>query len=161
MQNPMRTDFQKHYEEIVADYNNEKDRVTIERTFEALLKITNDLNEEEKRAVKEGLDEESLALFDLLLKPDLSKQDIARIKKVAEGLYKKLNTEISRVQDFFAKQATRDEVKVQIKNYLWDDKTGLPESFGPEEIDEKTDVVFAHLVMGARRDTHFHQQMEL
>ena len=147
MQNPIRTDFQKHYEEIVADYNNEKDRVTIEKTFEALLKITQELNEEEKRAVKEGLDEESLALFDLLLKPNLSKQDIARIKKVAEGLYKTLNAEIARVQDFFAKQATRDEVKIQIKNYLWDDKTGLPESFGPEEIDEKTDAVFAHLVI--------------
>jgi type I restriction enzyme R subunit len=38
-------------------------------------------------------------------------------------------------------------VKIQIKNYLWDDKTGLPVSFGPDEIDEKTDAVFAHLVI--------------
>ena len=93
VQNPTRTDFQKHYEEIVADYNSEKDRATIERTFEALLKLAASLSEEEKRAVKEGLDEESLALFDLLLKPELSKQDIKRIKKVAEGLYKTLQAE--------------------------------------------------------------------
>src|SRR5699024_1814762 len=28
--NPLRTDFQKHYEEIVTEYNQEKDRVIIE-----------------------------------------------------------------------------------------------------------------------------------
>lgn len=35
-QNPLRTDFQQHYERIVSEYNREKDRVTIERTFDAL-----------------------------------------------------------------------------------------------------------------------------
>lgn len=157
LQNPLRTDFQKHYEEIVADYNSEKDRVTIERTFEALLKLVEDLDEEEQRAVKEGLDEESLALFDLLLKPDLSKQDIARIKKVAEGLYETLQTEISKVQVFYAKQSTRDDVKIRIKNYLWDDKTGLPESFNLDEIEEKTDAVFAHVLMSVRNGSAFQE----
>jgi type I restriction enzyme R subunit len=71
-QNPLRTDFQKHYEDIVAEYNREKDRVTIEKTFEALLKLVKDLDEEENRAMREGLDEESLAIFDLLKKPDLT-----------------------------------------------------------------------------------------
>ena len=31
--NPLRMDFQRKYEEIVADYNREKDRTTIEETF--------------------------------------------------------------------------------------------------------------------------------
>jgi type I restriction enzyme, R subunit len=150
MQNPTRTDFQKHYEEIIDGYNSEKDRVTIERTFEALMKLVESLNEEEQRAVKEGLDEEALALFDLLLKPDLSKQEIKRIKKVAEGLYKTLHEEISKIQDFFAKQSTRDEIKVAIKDFLWDDTTGLPDSFAHEEIEEKTEIIFAHVLMGAR-----------
>ena len=150
--NPTRTDFHKHYEEVIADYNSEKDRVTIEKTFEALIKITEDLNEEEKRAVKEGLDEEALVLFDLLLKPDLEKQDIKRIKKVTEGLYKTLQAEIAKVQDFFAKEATRDDVKVRIKDYLWDEKTGLPASFAPDEIEEKTDAIFAHLMIKAKRE---------
>jgi type I restriction enzyme R subunit len=35
-QNPLRTDFKRYYEEIVAEYNREKDPVTIEQTFEAL-----------------------------------------------------------------------------------------------------------------------------
>lgn len=60
-----------YYELIVAEYNREKDRVTIEKTFEELLKFVKDLNEEENRFMREGLDEESLAIFDLLSKPDL------------------------------------------------------------------------------------------
>ena len=113
------------------------------------------LNEEEQRAVKEGLDEESLALFDLLLKPDLNKPDTDRIKKVAMGLHDILEKEISRVQDFYAKQATRDAIKVSINNYLYDDKTGLPESFGLGEVEMKTEAVFAHVVMAARSSSAF------
>jgi type I restriction enzyme, R subunit len=37
----------------VADYNREKDRVTIEKTFEALLKLVQNLTEEETRAIRE------------------------------------------------------------------------------------------------------------
>ena len=150
MQNPSRTDFQKHYEEIIGEYNNEKDRVTIEATFEALIVLVDELSEEEQRAVKEGLSEESLALFDLLLKPDLKKAEIDRIKKVAEELYKTLDSEVQRIQDFAAKQSTRDEIKVKIKDFLWNDKTGLPDSFAPEEVEEKTEAVFKHLLIAAR-----------
>lgn len=152
MQNPTRTDFQKHYEEIVNDYNNEKDRVTIEATFEALLKLVDELSEEEQRAVKEGLSEESLALFDLLLKPDLSRKEIDRIKKVAEDLYKTIKAELGRIQNFSDKQSTRDEIKVKIKDFLWDENTGLPESFAPEEVDEKTEAVYKHLLIAVRNN---------
>lgn len=160
MQNPTRTDFQKHYEEIVEEYNSEKDRVTIEQTFEALFKLVDELSEEEQRAVKEGLTEESLALFDLLLKPDLSKKEIDQLKKVAEGLYKTLKKETDRIQDFSAKQGTRDEIKVRIKDYLWDENTGLPESFAPEEVEEKTEIVFAHVLMGVKHDAFSGQARE-
>jgi type I restriction enzyme, R subunit len=112
--------------------------------------LVESLDEEEQRAVKEGLDEETLTLFDLLLKPDLSKQEIIRIKKVTQGLYKTLQSEISKIQDFHAKQSTRDNIKVAIKDFLWSYKTGLPESFAPEEIEEKTEIVFSHVLMGAR-----------
>ena len=84
--NPTRTNFQTHYEEIVAAYNGEKDRVTIEATFEALLKFVAALDDEASRAMREGLDDATLTLFDLLKKPDLSKSDIDRIKKVAVSL---------------------------------------------------------------------------
>ena len=47
------------------------------------MRLVADLDGESTRAMREGLDEETLALFDLLKKPDLGKKDIERIKKVA------------------------------------------------------------------------------
>jgi type I restriction enzyme, R subunit len=41
--NPMRMDYQIKYEEIVADYNREKDRTTIEETFRRLVELVNSL----------------------------------------------------------------------------------------------------------------------
>src|SRR5207248_9453827 len=48
--NPLRTDFQKHFEEIVEEYNREKDRATIEKTFDALLRFIGELDQESSRA---------------------------------------------------------------------------------------------------------------
>jgi type I restriction enzyme R subunit len=152
-QNPLRTDFQTHYERIVYDYNQEKNRVTIEQTFEALLKLVQELSDEEQRAVREGLgDEETLALFDLLMKPELSASDIDRIKKVATGLHEVLTAEVERVQDFHAKQATRDAMRTRIHDYLYDEASGLPESFTLEEIDLKADHILAHVLLTRRID---------
>lgn len=57
-----------------------------------------------------------------------------------------LEEEIKRVQDFYAKQATRDAMKTRIHDYLYDENRGLPESFEPEEIAVKAEAVLAHLV---------------
>jgi type I restriction enzyme R subunit len=145
-QNPLRTDFQKHYEQLVADYNSEKDAVNIERTFAALLILVEELDHEQQRAMREGLDEETLALFDLLKKPDLEKGDIARLKRVAVELYGVLKQQLAAMQDFAGKQATRDAVRIAITNFLYDDRTGLPESYATEEVDLKARAVFAHVL---------------
>ena len=60
--NPMRMDYQIKYEEIVADYNREKDRTTIEETFRRLVELVHSLDEEQKRATREGLREDELAI---------------------------------------------------------------------------------------------------
>ncbi|WP_264798628.1 type I restriction enzyme endonuclease domain-containing protein, partial [Acetobacter peroxydans] len=153
-QNPLRTDFQKHYEQLVSDYNSEKDAVNIERTFAALLVLAEELDGEQRRAVREGLDEETLALFDLLMKPDLEKSDIAKLKKVAVGLYEVLKQQLDAVQDFAGKQATRDAVRVAITNFLYDDRTGLPQSYEPNEVDLKAQAVFAHMLTRRSLDLH-------
>lgn len=93
-----------------------------------------------------------MALFDLLLKPDLSKKEIKLIKKVAEDLYKTIRAELDRIQNFTAKQSTRDEIKVKIKDFLWNEKTGLPESFAPQEVEKKTEAVFKHLLVVNRHE---------
>jgi len=145
-QNPLRTDFQRHYEDIVAEYNREKDRVTIEKTFEALLKLVIELDEEESRAVREGLDEESLAIFDLLKKRSLEKAEIRKIKAVSVELLKALKREVLRVDQWREKEATRDAVKVAIYDHLYSDETGLPaESYEEAEIEKLSTLVFEHV----------------
>jgi type I restriction enzyme R subunit len=144
-QNPLRADLQHHYEQIVAEYNREKDRLTIERTFEALIKLVQELSEEEARAIREGLDEETLALFDILKKPDLGAADIQRIKKVAVELLQTLKKEKLRIDHWRDKESTRDTVFLSIKDFLYDDRTGLPKSYTLEDVDLKSAEVFQHV----------------
>ena len=144
--NPLRTDFQQHYEAIVTEYNCEKDRVTIERTFEELLKFVQELEKEEGRALREGLDEESLAVFDLLKKPDLGRPEIERIKKVAKDLLQTLKAEKLRVDQWREKDATQSAVKVAIHDFLYSDETGLPASaYSDDDVTATSEAVFAHV----------------
>ncbi|HBO92699.1 MAG TPA: type I restriction endonuclease subunit R [Gammaproteobacteria bacterium] len=146
MQNPLRTDYQEHYEKLVKEYNQEKDRVVIEKTFEALLKLNEELSHEERRAIREGLDEESLVLFDLLSKPNLQPKEIAKIKQVATTLLATLKAERLKVANWQQKESTRDAVKQQIFDFLYDERTGLPvEQYEENEISDITERVFLHI----------------
>jgi type I restriction enzyme, R subunit len=145
-QNPLRSDFQLHYEQIVAVYNREKDRVTIQRTFEDLLRFYQDLDEEEERSLREGLDEESLAIFDLLKKPDLSPADIRRIKKVAVDLLVTLKAEKLRIDRWQDKEATRDAVFTSIRDFLWSEQTGLPvDAYSEDDVRDRAAEVYRHI----------------
>lgn len=145
-QNPLRTDYQRHYEQIVAEYNREKDRVTIEKTFEALLRFVDEMSEEEGRAMRENLDEESLAVFDLLRKPDLSAGEIERIKAVAVELIETLKSEKLRIARWQEKEATRDAVRQAILDYLWNDSTGLPvDTYTEDDVQSRADDVYRHV----------------
>ncbi len=144
--NPLRTDFQSHYEKIVAVYNQEKDRLIIEKTFEDLLKFMQDLDEEAHRAMREELDEESLAIFDLLKKPDLKAKEIKRIKKIAVELLHMLKTSKLKVDHWQDKEATRDAVSLTIKDFLYSDETGLPvKSYTEPEVNAKSQDVYRHV----------------
>ncbi|MAB43584.1 MAG: DEAD/DEAH box helicase [Pseudomonadales bacterium] len=146
MKNPLRTDFQAHYDKLVDEYNFEKDRLTIEKTFEALLKLVDELSAEERRAMEEGLDEETLALFDLLSKPQLSKGDTTKIKKVAAELLDTLKAERLRIENWREKESTRDAVKQKIYDFLYDDSTGLPvDEYNEDEIKILAENIFRHV----------------
>ena len=142
----MRTDFQQHYESIIVQYNTEKDRVTIEQTFEKLLILVSSLSEEEQRAKREGLSEEELAVYDLLTKDGLTSKDIKRIKAVAIELLATLKTGKMNVDHWRDKESTRDAVRVAITNFLWNEQTGLPiDAYGEQEVSWKVDAVFGHV----------------
>lgn len=146
MQNPLRTDYQEHYEQLVKEYNQEKDSITIEQTFEALVKLVDELGQEENRAMREGLTEETLVLFDLLNKPILSKKETDRIKKVAIDLLETLKAESLIIANWRDKEATRDAVKQQIFDFLYEDKTGLPvDDYNDEDIHALTENVYWHV----------------
>jgi type I restriction enzyme R subunit len=146
LQNPLRTDFQQRYEQIVSEYNREKDRATIELTFEALFKLAQALDGEAHRAVREGLDEESLVIFDLLQKPDLNASDIKRIKAVAVQLLDRLKHEKLRVDHWRDKEATRDAVQSAIRDFLWSEETGLPvDAYSEDDVQTRAEEVFRHV----------------
>ena len=145
--NPLRADFQRRYEAIVDAYNREKDRATIEQTFEELLRFVADLDEEGERAAREGLDEESLAVFDLLQKPDLSAAEINRIKAVAGDLLATLKAGKLQVDHWSDKESTRDAVKGAIRDFLWSDQTGLPvDRYSTDEVTERAEEVYRHVL---------------
>ncbi|VGO17197.1 Type-1 restriction enzyme R protein [Pontiella desulfatans] len=144
--NPLRTDMQAHYEKIIAEYNSEKSRLTIEQTFAELLKKVQELDEEEDRAVREGLNEESLAIFDLLKKPELGAAEIKRIKAVAEELLETLKAEVLKIHHWQEKESTRDAVSITIHNFLYDGEHGLPEnSYTETDVSDLTSAVYRHI----------------
>lgn len=53
--------------------------------------LSQQLTEEEKRYVREGFEnDEQLSMYDVLMKEDLSKEDIKKLKKVAVDLLAKI-----------------------------------------------------------------------
>ena len=143
--NPLRTDLQKHYEEIVDRYNREKDRVAIEQTFDELLEFVQKLSQEEQRAVLERLDEEELAIFDLLKKPELRPHESERVKEVAIELLERLKAEKLRIDRWREREATRAAVKVEVRDFLWSDETGLPRVYSEADVDCRAEEVYRHL----------------
>ncbi|MCD7708967.1 MAG: type I restriction endonuclease subunit R [Clostridiales bacterium] len=133
--NPGRSNYYDRYQEIINDYNEQQDRAMIEKTFMDLMKFTSDLNDEQKRYVREGFsDDEELAVYELLLgdKEDLSKQDIEKIKKVAVDLLAKVKAKIAELDHWTEKAETTETVNNLIRNVLWEQ---LPESYDNTAID--------------------------
>jgi len=116
--NPLRMDFYRRYQEIIADYNREKDRVTVEETFRRLIDLARSLDEEQRSAVEEGLSEQELALFDLLYREDISKTDRERLKQASRQLLASLTGLLETMRQWTEKEQTRAEVQVFILDQL-------------------------------------------
>ena len=147
--NPSRMDYQKKYEEIVADYNREKDRVAIEETFRRLMELMDELDAEQKRAVEEGLSEDELALFDLLKKNDLAKTERERVKQQSRNLLASIKARLSEIDRFWEKEQTKADVEVFILDKVY---AGLPTPpFTAEEKEAAAAEVYAHVLQQAVR----------
>ena len=141
--NPSRMDYQLKYEEIIAGYNHEKDRVTIEETFRRLTELMLELDAEQKRAIQEGLSEDELALFDLLKRDDLGKAERERVKKSSRDLLAAIKARLSELDRFWEKEQTKADLEVFILNEVFDNLPTPP--FSKEEKNALASDVYDHI----------------
>jgi type I restriction enzyme R subunit len=147
-QNPTRVDLYSRYQHIIENYNQETDQATIEQTFEELLKLIESLSEEDSRAVREGLNEDNLAVFDLLCKQktNLSVKTRSKVKAIAHNLVEAIRTELQKLDNWRDKETTKAQIETFIYDYLYSDETGLPtEAYEEPEIKPLANVVFLHI----------------
>jgi type I restriction enzyme R subunit len=141
--NPQRMDFYKKYSDIIADYNREKDRVTIEETFAKLVDLANRLDAEQRRAAEEGLSEEELALFDLLTRETLSKVDRERVKQASRSLLESVQRLIAPLERWTDKEQTQAEVETFILDHVFLNLPSPP--FTEEEKQQVARRVYEHI----------------
>ena len=125
--NPDRIKYHERYQQIIEEYNSQQDRATIEKTFDELIQLVKDMDQEEQRYVREGFSsDEELSLYDMLFSENLSKQDIQKIKKVAVDLLEKVKAKITELDHWTDKQETKATIYNLIRDTLWAE---LPESY--------------------------------
>jgi type I restriction enzyme R subunit len=141
--NPTRMDYQQKYEDIVAEYNREKNRASVEDTFRRLTELVASLDEEQKRAVEEGLSEEELAVFDLLKKENLGKAERERVKQASIDLLQSVKLQLSELDHFWEKEQTKADVEVFILDRVFASLPTPP--FTPDEKEIVAANVYAHV----------------
>jgi type I restriction enzyme R subunit len=141
--NPVRMDYYKKYQEIIADYNREKDRVTVEQTFARLVELANSLDAEQRRAAEEGLSDDELVLFDLLFNEKITKADRERLKQASKSLLASLQELLKPMPTWTQNTSTQAEVKVFILDDLWQSLPRPP--FTEEDTELLADRVYDYI----------------
>ena len=142
--NPLRMDYYRRYQEIIADYNLEKDRVTVEQTFAQLMALAATLDAEDRRAVKEGLTEDELAVFDLLFENAITKSEREKLKQASRSLLAAVQEHLRSMPAWAANSTTQADVKVFILDTLWNDLPRPP--FTEDETEALASRVFDYVL---------------
>ncbi len=103
----------------------------------------NSLDEEQKRAAREGLSEDELALFDLLQKDGLDKTARERVKQASRELLASLKTRLAELDRFWEKEQTKADVRVFILDEVFMSLPTPP--FTAEEKELVANNVYAHV----------------
>ena len=138
--NHSRTDYVEKFQQMIDDYN--AGSLNTEELFRELNLLARSLGEEEKRAAREGMSEEELAIFDILTRPDptLTKKEEAAVRKVAKSLLEKLKASL--VFEWRSRQQSRQAIRLCIETTLDAD---LPRSYTPEVYQRKVDRMYEHV----------------
>jgi type I restriction enzyme R subunit len=137
--NRTRTDFADKFEELIESYNSGSRN--IEQLFDELLKLSNSLDDEQERHVRESLSEEELVIFDILTRPapELTAVERDEVKKVAKELLDRLKTLL--VLNWRQKAAARSTLKLAIEDTL----DTLPDVYDRPLFAQKCSVLFEHM----------------
>ena len=141
--NPDRIKYDERYQAIIEDYNSQQDRATIEKTFDELMQLVKDMDQEEQRYVREGFSsDEELSLYDLLFSENLSKQDIQKLKGVAVDLLQKVKAKIAELDHWTDKQETKAAVDNLIRDTLWSE---LPSCYDEPSISRYRQKIYEYV----------------
>ena len=142
--NCTRTRFSERYKNIIDQYN--AGGSENENYYEQLVQLINDLQKENERANTEGLSEEELEIFDLLMAgKKLSQADEQKVKLSAKNLVKKLreNKKDLLVVDWYKDDQPKAKVKSAVERSL---NADLPNSYDAESFRSKIDLLMNHFV---------------
>ena len=118
--NKKRAKFMERLVSLLQEYNSGAHDV--DQLFDDLVALAKDLNEEEQRAIKENLNEDELAIFDLLVKENLNPEEVASIKGATHELL--INLKPLLVPHWRDFETNRAGVKIAISDLLFNE---LPE----------------------------------
>lgn len=138
LKNKLRQDLQQKFQELIDEYN--LGAYTAEQFFQQLTGFLHDLDNEEKRTVREGLSEEELAVFDLMIQElPLNEKERIEVKLIAKDLIDNMKELL--VIDWRKKQRT----KARVRSYIEDILDRLPESYDDDLWPKTCSEVYMHV----------------
>ena len=125
---------------MIEEYNERT--ANHEVNYYKLLQFMKKLADEDKRHSREGLTEEELALYDIILIPDinLTADEKERIKAIVRKLLATLKQEKLRY-DWNTKQV----IKAQIRNIIKEELQKMPSPY-THEIDTLREKIYEHII---------------
>ena len=143
-ENPLRLEFYDRYKEIIDEYNKGKSLEDTVKAFDNLNDFIKDLSVEEERAVRENLvDQETLAIFDLLKDgKELEPKELKAVKKIAKETLDKLKAEKLKIDRWRESR----QITAQVKGLIYDTLLWLPQNtYSDEDVSQKTINVYQHI----------------
>jgi len=147
-QNPIRLEFYDKYRRIIDEYNAGKDIQAVQKAFDDLNDFLRDeLTPELERALREGLDEETLAIYDLLKKASLTPKEEGEVKTIACDLLARLKQEKLEREHWRESTQLSSEVRVIIDDALqWLPRAPYPDA----ELADRSLLVYQHVYSNYR-----------
>ena len=142
--NTTRISFSERYQSIINRYN--AGSTENEDYYEQILKLIEDLKKEDNRAYEEGLTEEELEIYDLLIMgKHLTKAEEQKVKLAAKHLFNTLMMKKAElmVVEWYKDEQTKALVRDTISAELDKD---LPDSYDKESFNSKTNLLLNHFM---------------